>query len=127
MHKRFGKNDFIFVGVLLIICIAVLLLFSLIEGEENGWVVVTRDGKEVGRYPLSVEQTIELKDVSGEVTNVLEITEECAKMKEADCPDKLCVHQKAINRAGESIICLPNRVVVTVESEEEAEFDGISQ
>ena len=127
MHKRFGKNDFIFVGVLLIICIAVLLLFSLIEGEENGWVVVTKDGKEVGRYPLSVEQTIELKDVSGEVTNVLEITEECAKMNEVDCPDKLCVHQKAINRAGECIICLPNRVVVTVESEEEAEFDGISQ
>lgn len=37
-----------------------------------------------------------------------------ADMKEADCPDKLCVHQKAISAENESIVCLPNRVVVTV-------------
>lgn len=37
-----------------------------------------------------------------------------ADMKEADCPDKLCVHQKAISAENESIVCLPDRVVVTV-------------
>jgi hypothetical protein len=32
----------------------------------------------------------------------------------ADCPDKLCVSHREIFREGESIVCLPHRVVVTV-------------
>ena len=48
-----------------------------------------------------------------------------AKMEWADCPDQLCVHQKAISRTGESIICLPNQVVVSVQGSKESELDGI--
>jgi hypothetical protein len=47
-------------------------------------------------------------------------------MIEADCPDKLCMHQNAISLAGENIVCLPNKVVCTVVDEtEDAAFDAI--
>ena len=47
-------------------------------------------------------------------------------MEEADCPDLLCVHQKAISKEGESIICLPNKVVVTIRGGEETELDAVT-
>ena len=42
----------------------------------------------------------------------------------ADCPDKLC-EKASIDKSGESIVCLPNRLSVTVEGENEKEVDVI--
>ena len=36
-------------------------------------------------------------------------------MKEADCPDKYCVKQGKIKNVGETIVCLPHKVVVEIE------------
>jgi hypothetical protein len=41
----------------------------------------------------------------------------CAYMKDASCPDKTCVGVGRVKYAGQSIICLPNRVAVTVMGE----------
>ena len=45
-------------------------------------------------------------------------------MIEADCPDRLCVKQKAICKNGETIVCLPHKVVVEIRSQEENLLDG---
>ena len=42
-------------------------------------------------------------------TNTVQIENGKVKMAAANCPDQICVHQKAISRNGESIICLPNK------------------
>ena len=42
----------------------------------------------------------------------------------ADCPDKLCVRQGALDRNG-VIVCLPNRVVVRVSTESGADYDAV--
>ena len=46
--------------------------------------------------------------------NHLVIHDGCARIEEADCPDKLCVKQGTVSESGESVVCLPNRVVVAV-------------
>ena len=69
---------------------------------------------------------IKIKNASGKVTNILLIKDNCANMIEANCPDKLCVNQKAISKEKETIVCLPNKVVVTVESDDESDFDAIA-
>lgn len=125
--KRVGKNDLIFIGVLLMIGIAVLFAFSFNKTKGSGWAVVTCDGEEYGRFRLDQEQTIEITNEDGLVTNVLVIKDGKADITDAACPDKLCVHQKAIDRAGENLVCLPNRVVVTVERESDTELDGFVQ
>ena len=48
-------------------------------------------------------------------TNVLVIEDHKASITEADCPDKLCIHQGQIWGAGQMIVCLPNRLTVTIE------------
>jgi hypothetical protein len=127
MRRQFGKNDFIFIGVLLLLCLVIGGVYALCFHEQGSAVVVTVDGQAYGTYPLSKEQTISICDSAGNVTNTLEIRDGKADMTEADCPDKLCVHQKAISVEKENIVCLPNRVVVTVSGTGEEGLDGIAQ
>ena len=89
--------------------------------------VVRKEGEVYGTYSLSQPQTVKIKNSKGKTTNVLVIRDGKADMKEADCPDKLCVHQKAISAENESIVCLPNRVVVTVTNSKKEGMDGFAQ
>ena len=67
------------------------------------------------------------KTESGKTTNLLVIKDGKADVTEADCPDKLCVHQKAISKTNETIVCLPNKVVVQVIGAGESELDSIAR
>lgn len=124
--SRFGKRDLLLIAALLLICAAVFFACRFAR-PKGGSVVVTVDGGEYGSYRLSEEQTVEIFDREGRVTNVLVIEDGRARMREADCPDQLCVHQRAIDRAGEAIVCLPNRVIAEVERAGEEELDGFVQ
>ena len=90
---------------------------------KNATVVIFVEDKETGRYSLSEDQTIRVtgKD-DGE--NLVVIKGGAVEVKEATCPDKICVHHQKISKNGETIVCLPNRVVVEVQSEEDAEVDA---
>lgn len=127
MRRRFGRNDWIFIGSLLVICIGILVGFRLWNHEDGSQVVITRDGEFCGTYSLSQDREIEITDEDGKVTNTLVIQNGKAKMMEADCRDQLCVHQKAISLQNENIVCLPNRVVVTVTDTESGGYDGFAQ
>jgi hypothetical protein len=127
MAKRLGKLDFIFLGVLLLAGVILYALFYLRSPSSDAVVRITVDGDEYGTFSLNEEQTVSICDADGNVTNMLTISGGKADMVEADCPDLLCVHQKAVSLNGETIVCLPNKVVVTVENSKEAQLDGISQ
>jgi hypothetical protein len=47
-------------------------------------------------------------------------------MTAADCPDKLCVKQRSIAKEGETIVCLPHRVVVKISGGERPVIDGVT-
>ena len=47
-------------------------------------------------------------------TNKVRIEHDGVYMDNANCPDKLCVHQGRISRTGQSIICLPNKIIVEI-------------
>lgn len=115
------KNDFLLIGVILLAALSVLIFQYTKKEGGPGTAVITVDGTIYGSYSLSMEQEI---DIDG--TNTLEIMDGKADMKEADCPDKLCVNHKAISRDGESIICLPNKVVVTIEGGKDRELDAVT-
>lgn len=127
MHRRFGRNDLLFIGGLTVIGVALLIIFSIINQKSGTAVVITKDGVVYGTYPLSENQTIEIEDANHNVTNILKIEDGKAKMIEAHCPDQLCVHQKAVSIEKENIVCLPNRIVVTVTGEHHEGLDGFAQ
>lgn len=132
MRKRFGRNDIILISVIVIISVALLLIWKLVylkgqDTDSDACVEVTIDGRTYGTYPLSKDDTIKIKNGDGDVTNTLVIKGGVADMTSADCPDHLCVKKKAISKEGESIICLPNKVVVTVKSDMKSDIDSISK
>lgn len=127
-YKRFTRRDLLFIGVLLLFGVVSMFVVRLFMNQNGAYVQVTIDGSSYGTYHLSSldEQTIPIT-IDGIVTNTLLIEDGKAKMLSADCPDKLCVHQKAIDKRGETIVCLPNRVVVEVKGTKESVLDSVSQ
>ncbi len=115
------KNDFLLIGIVLLISFSVMGWHYLKTDSVNGIVVVTVDGELYGTYNLHTEQTVNIQG-----TNTLMIKNESAVITNADCPDKICVHHKAITRDGESIICLPNKIVVSIEKGEKRVLDGVT-
>ena len=114
--SRHIRNDIILVAVVLLIAfIGGIYLFCF--RAEGNTVTVTVDGEYFGEYSLS--EDMEEYIYSGENNaqyNHLVIREGKAFVDKASCPDGICSDHSAIFRDGESIICLPNKVVVTVNS-----------
>lgn len=126
MKKRLSLNDIKFIigiGAALLVLSVGSFFFS---GEKGGQVQVTIGGEIYGTYSLSEEQEIPII-INGVTTNLLVITAGKADITEADCPDGLCVHQRAISKNNESIVCLPNKVVVQVIDAKESGFDSIAK
>ena len=124
--KRIGKKDILLIGILLLLAIVIWLGMGLLGKKEGAYAIVTVDGSFYGKYSLDTPQEISIT-IGETVTNILEIKDGKADMIHADCPDQLCVHQSSISRSKESIICLPNKVVVTVEGTEESEIDSLAK
>ncbi len=113
-RKAAYKRDLALAGILLIAAVALLLLMRGRQTEEtvSGPVaVVTVNGKEAGRYPLTDDGTFPLNGGS----NVLVISDGEAWVSEANCPDRICMGMGKISKSGEFIACLPNRLIITVE------------
>ena len=107
--KKTLIRDIGIIAAILLVCAAALLFMS--NRESGQWAVVHVDTVEVARYDLNVDAVYELNGGS----NVLVIENHRASVVEADCPDKLCIHQGQIWGAGQMIVCLPNKLMVTIE------------
>ena len=100
------KKDAVLILTVLLIAGAAFGVHEFAGGDGADTVTVKVDGKVTGTYPLAKDQKIRINGG----TNILTIKNGKAKMTDADCPDQLCVHQKAASKNHESIICLPNKV-----------------
>ena len=125
-NKRILRNDLLFIfGLLAVISIACAVLF-LAAGEGDA-VTVSIDGKVYRSYSLSENITVDIRSgENGAGLNVLVIENGEAYVSHASCHDGICSAHKPIKRNGESIICLPNRVVISVNSEKSDAPDIIS-
>lgn len=111
----FKTADLILVGGLLVV--AAVLFFTLSRWSAHGGAVeVQVDGTTVATLPLDIDTTYVI-DGAGGGHNTLVIADGKATVTEATCPDGVCVRHRAIDRAGQSIICLPNKVVVRLVGE----------
>ena len=120
MEKRKLINDVILIAGALVIAIIALLIINRYKAmsTENAMVVIEVNGDEVGRYPLSDDRVVYVESYNGG-NNTVTIKDGKVSVSEASCPDKICVKHKRIKYNGETIICLPNRMTVTIVSEGE--------
>lgn len=121
------KNDVILIAGLLLAALAAFggISWYLSAGTQKAEAVVEVDGQEEGRYPLDQDTSVEIQLEDGSY-NRLEIKDGRAEITEASCPDKICVDHRPVSRRGESLVCLPNKVVVEIVNGQEAEVDGMT-
>lgn len=91
--------------------------------ETGGWAVVTIAGEEAGRYPLSEDKTVRFGE---DDYNLLVIADGGVSVTEANCGDHTCVRTGIICRQGETIVCLPHRLVVEIQGGETPAFDHVT-
>lgn len=118
------KNDFLLIICVLVLAGGVFLWNNWIGGQAGGKVVAYVDGETYATYDLHESASYVVDTKRGQ--NIFVVEDGKVKMKEADCPDGLCVKQGAISKTGETIVCLPNRVVIEIEGGQENDLDGVS-
>lgn len=122
LHIR--KNDWLLIAVLLVAAAGIYVAIQYYQkvSTQNAVAVVTVDGVEYGRYPLSEDHTETIRFEDGSY-NRFAIQDGYVSMPEASCPDQICVHHSRISRNKETIVCLPDKVVITIENGEDSGID----
>ena len=114
------KNYLVIAGLILLstVLLVVALLNRPMTAVEENMVIITVDGKEYARVPLSAPQTVTVSQKDGCV-NVVEVSDHGAVMLSSTCDNQLCVEMGEVTvdnwetRPNQQfIICLPNRVGV---------------
>ncbi len=103
--------DIILILSLLVFSGLLILMFSLFRPLGDR-VTVEVEGVTVATYSLSADGEYEIGE-----GNRLVIEGGEAYISWADCPDHICIRTGRISRVGETVICLPNKVAVTVRGE----------
>lgn len=115
------RNDLILVAALLVIAAAGFILMNSFK-QVGDWAVVTVDGVETARFPLRADKNYIIE--VGDGGNFLVISDGKAMISDATCPDLICVHHRPISNVGETIVCLPNKVVISIEKSAESGLDA---
>ncbi len=148
MKQFIRKADIILFIVLVITGLAASAALTLSHDEagSNAKVIIESGGDLYARYPLSEDRTVVVpapKQISVDAPaadpdesasaqydyyNVVIISGSKVSVTEASCKNQVCVKHGAISRPGESIVCLPNRLVVRIEngSEEGGGYDSVT-
>ncbi len=123
-NKRKVKNDIILAVIVVTLAAVGLLLLNIFK-TEGAIAVVKIDGEETARYPLSVNTEV-IIETENNGKNTLVIEDNKAFMNDANCPDKICEGHSKISYKGETIVCLPHKVVIEIIADDsENELDVV--
>ncbi len=117
----FKKADILLAFLLLLLGFGLLALLQGFSVPGNS-VAVTVDGKLQGIYDLSENRVVQIDSANGH--NTMEIRDGQVSMTEADCPNGDCMEFGSIRHTNQVIVCLPNKVVLTIRGSDE--LDSIS-
>ena len=118
------NKEIIAVLILVLIAVVSFVCIRFFVEDEGKYVKVYVNEKLTKTFDLTKDREYFIETKFG--YNLLIIKNERARILDADCPNKICVNKGYISKNGESIICLPHHVVVTVESGEDKNVDAVA-
>jgi len=111
--------------VVLMVVLSLAAAFGLVYlagvRAPGGYAEIIRHGAVVRTLPLS--EGGEYRAEYGEFVNVVAVSGGVAVMRGSNCLDGHCLRQPGISFTGQTIVCLPNRLVVQVRAAGYAEYD----
>ena len=117
------KKTDIILAVIAIVAAAGIWLFYSAGAEKGLTAVVTVDGELRAEMPIDKNDSITIETEWG--YNIVHTENGQAFVTEADCRDQICVDHKKIEKVGETIVCLPHKMVVEIVGDGEAVADTV--
>ncbi len=130
MQNKIKKMDIILIAIYLSSSVILAIYFAfggLNIQTDNKQVVIYVESKlyEKVSLPTSNKKLINIKTSNG--FNTVVIDGDRVYMHDSDCHDKICIKQGEIFKAGEMIVCLPNKILVEIQGVNELEVDSIAK
>lgn len=111
-------------GAIVVVALVALVLAGFAATQAFGALADARtvhiqdaDGKTYD-MPLSENGQLMVSTTEGE--NVIVVEGGKVRVESADCPNQDCVHQGEISQAGQQIVCLPHKLVVSIQADGES-------
>lgn len=102
------KGDIVIIGTIAAtIALSIVLLFSF--SKQGRRVIIKQNGAVVYDERIDIDKTVDIK------TNTVVIKDGSVYMSDAACKNQICVNTGKISKKGESIVCLPNKVIIEIE------------
>ena len=112
-RKLFTMFDILVVAVVLISAVVSFLCVFSPENEDM-YCVVKYNGDVVYSEKLPKTQEPVEMTFDGDCEVAIVMSGSGVKIKKSACPDKLCEHTGEINAVGQSIVCLPAKISVSL-------------
>lgn len=126
--KKTLSNRFWLILLGVIVAGSALAAWLLLSRVPTGSIAaIYLDGELVERIDLAAVTESYTRTYTGKsgITDVVEVARGKIRVKEADCPDQVCVHQGWIETGVVPVVCLPNALVIQIEAgSAEPEIDG---
>ena len=113
-RKRAAWGDLL-VALVILAWTALLAVFLIPAPGQALSVQVVLDGEVLLSCRLDELEEPVLLPVEGAYSLTLELSREGVRVAQTTCPGEDCLHMGTISQAGRQIICLPNRLVVTLQ------------
>ncbi len=112
--KKKFRNDIILIIFLCVVAgLACFFMYFNDDSNETMQLQIVIDGEIIDTYNFSSDKSFN-KEIILDIGNTVVIKNGQIYIKEANCPDELCIKQGKISNAGESIICLPHKLIVRI-------------
>ncbi len=112
--------------LILLVALVIASMQFFIPNTQSKSIVIRSDGIVVKKISLTRNKTEEFNIRSKEGNLIVEIKAGRVRVIESTCKDKLCVKEGWIEKVGESIVCLPNRISISIVGEKENGIDSIT-
>lgn len=113
------KWDIIVIASLILLSFLPQLIFGVILGKhyDETYAEIMIDGSLYKKIPLSAHGgTDEFVIDTKNGTNTVRVVDQTIQVMDADCKDQICVRQGAISKPGETIVCLPHKLLIEIKS-----------
>ena len=104
------KRDIIILSLIFLFCISFFILPKLLNSGETAEISI--DGRIVKTISLDKNDTFELNSFT------IDVRDGAICVLDSTCHDKICVHTGYISKPSQTIVCLPERLIIKIKGED---------
>ncbi|HBE9332790.1 TPA: NusG domain II-containing protein [Clostridioides difficile] len=110
------KKDILLILGILVVITACYGIINVINSKNAGNIEIYVDNKLYKTVSINAKEEFKIENRGGD--NIVKIHDKGVEIVDASCPDKVCVHTGFINKPSQSIVCIPNRVSIKINTNE---------